>query len=142
LSELDYDILLSYDYGACPHLLGTAKLFLISSEIKSEILSAAAYGSAMRSSNEGSQELAASRGLDLDIDMERIRPPYRCERPGEDSGTSGFEPLDLNGEAMTDEDLASWRLYRSVMGSGDFSRYIIPWGVEKILQSLGEIRPG
>ncbi len=98
----------------------------------SERLFAASYGCAVRSTNEGLQELAASRGLDLDIDMERIRPLYRSERPGKDSGTSGFEPLDLNGEIMTDEDRASWRLYHSVMGPWVFSRQIIPRGVEKI----------
>ena len=78
----------------------------------SERLFAAAYGSAMRSANEGLEELAlwvyrevfedgcppahillrdyargiielaASRGLNLDIDMERVRPPYRSEWTG------------------------------------------------------------
>jgi hypothetical protein len=131
----------------------------------SERLLAAAYGSAMRSSNEGLEELAlwvygevfedgcppahillrdyargiielaVSRGLDLDIDMERIRPPYRSEWTGDVPSVGECEPPDLGGESITDEDRASWRLYRSVMDSGDFSRYIIPRGVEKISRS-------
>jgi hypothetical protein len=146
-------------------LLGTEKLCLISSEIKSERLLAAAYGCAMRSTNEGLQglalwvyrevfedrrppthillrdyargiiELAVRCGLDLEIDMERVRPPYRSEWLGDIQSVDEFELPDLSGEAITDEDRASWHLYHSVMDHGDFSRYIIPRGVEKISRS-------
>jgi len=131
----------------------------------SERLFAAAYGCAMRSSNEGLRELAlwvyrevfengcppahillrdyargiielaASRGLDLEIDMERIRPPYRSEWIGDVPGVGEFEAADLSGEAITDENRASWRLYHSVIDHGDFSQYIIPRGIEKISRS-------
>ncbi len=78
---------------------------------------------------------AASRDLDLEIDMERIRPPYRSEWTGDVSNADQFESPDLSGEAITDEDRASWRLYHSVMDHGDFSRYTILQGVEKISRS-------
>jgi len=78
---------------------------------------------------------ATSRGLDLDIDMERIRPPYRSEWIGDVPGVGEFEAADLSGEAITDENRASWRLYHSAMDHGDFSHYIIPRGVEKISRS-------
>jgi hypothetical protein len=131
----------------------------------SERLLAAAYGCAMRSSNEGLEELAlwvyrevfedgrppahillrdyargiielAVRcGLDLEIDMERVRPPYRSEWPGDIPSVDEFERPNLSEETITDEDRASWRLYHSVMDHGDFSRYIILRGVEKISRS-------
>jgi len=78
---------------------------------------------------------AASRGLDLENDMERIRPPYRSEWIGDVPGVGEFEAADLGGEAITDKDRASWCLYHSVMDHGDFSQYIIPRGIEKISRS-------
>ncbi len=80
-------------------------------------------------------ELAVRCGLDLEIDMERVRPPYRSEWPEDIPSVDEFELPDLSGEAITDEDRASWHLYHSVMDHGDFSRYIIPRGVEKISRS-------
>jgi len=103
----------------------------------SERLFAAAYGYAMRASDEGLEELAlwvhgevfedgrppahillrdyargiielaARCGLDLEIDMERVRPPYRSEWPGDIASVDEFERPDLSGEAITDEDRAS-----------------------------------
>jgi hypothetical protein len=131
----------------------------------SERLFAAAYGSAMRSTNKGLEELAlwvyrevfedgcppahillrdyargiielaVSRGFDLEIDIETIRPPYMGEWTGDVPSADQFEPPALGGKAITDENMAYCCLYRSVMGSGDFSQYIIPQGVEKISQS-------
>jgi|GEM_PF-3768927 hypothetical protein len=61
----------------------------------------------------------------------QIRPPYRREWIGDVPGVGEFEAADLSGEAITDEDRASWRLYHSI-DHADFSQYIIPRGVGKI----------
>jgi hypothetical protein len=61
--------------------------------------------------------------------------PYRSEWPGDIPSVDEFELPDLSGETVTDEDRASWHLYHSVMDHGDFSRYIILRGVEKISRS-------
>lgn len=131
----------------------------------SERLFSAAYGCVMRNSNDGLKELAlwvyrqvfedrhppahvllrdyargiielaASRGLDLDIDIERICPPYESEWTGDVTSVGESEAPNLSGEAITDERRAFWHLYHSVMDHGDFSRYIIPRGVDKISRS-------
>ncbi len=71
-------------------------------------------------------ELALHRGIKLDIDVENIRPPYKSEWPSFEIPTK--EELNKYGEwqeGMPDEEWARVHLYKSVMGFGDFARYVI-----------------
>jgi len=71
-------------------------------------------------------ELALYRGINLDITVEKIRPPYKSEWPSFEIPTE--EELKNYGEGqegMRDEGWARVHLYDSVMGSEDFARYII-----------------
>ncbi|MBU7046922.1 MAG: ATP-binding protein [Theionarchaea archaeon] len=69
-------------------------------------------------------ELALHRGSPLDIDIEKIRPPYQSEWPSE---IPAEEELKSNRwhEGMSNEELAEAEIHRSVAGYGDFARYII-----------------
>jgi len=71
-------------------------------------------------------ELALHRGIRLDINVEKIRPPYKSEWPSFKIPTE--EELKKYGEwqeGMPDEEWARVHLYDSVMVFGDFARYII-----------------
>jgi len=71
-------------------------------------------------------ELALHRGIKLNINVEKIRPPYKSEWPSFEIPTE--EELKKYGEwqkDMLDEEWARVNLHDSVMGFGDFARYII-----------------
>lgn len=71
-------------------------------------------------------EVALHRGMRLDIDVQKIRPPYKSEWPSFDIPAP--EELKKYGEwreDMPDEEWARVHLYKSVMGIEDFARYII-----------------
>jgi hypothetical protein len=134
----------------------------------SERLFAAAYGCAMRTTDEdglaqlakdvfhivfesgsppphiltrdyarGVIEVAIRRCARLAIDASRIRPPYKSEWPGlviPDPDT--VKQLGKLEDNMPNEQWAMVHLHQSVMGSEDFSRYIIgdlhAWSSERI----------
>ncbi|MCD6239204.1 MAG: ATP-binding protein [Thermotogae bacterium] len=76
-------------------------------------------------------ELALHRGIKLDINVEKIRPPYKSEWPSFEIPTKEeLKKYSEWQEGMHDEEWARVDLYDSVMGFGDFARYIIGtnWG--------------
>lgn len=84
-------------------------------------------------------ELALKRDAALDLDLDKIRPPYRSEWP---TMIPTAEDLKKYGEwqdGMADEERARLALYHSVMDWGDFARYIIgtnggsfPWSSRRL----------
>ena len=70
-------------------------------------------------------ELALNRGIDLGIDLEKIRPPYKSEWPSNISTEEELKKYREWKKGMPDEERARVHLYDSVMGFGDFARYII-----------------
>lgn len=88
-------------------------------------------------------ELALYRGTALDVDMEKVRPPYESEWPSEIPTNEELEKYRERWEGMPEEELARAWIYSSVMGFGDFARYVIginayhfPWSSHR----LGEPR--
>lgn len=92
----------------------------------------------------GVVELALHSGIELDIDVEKIKPPYKSEWPSFEIPTE--EELKKYGEwedGMPDEEWARVHLYNSVMGFEDFARYIIgtnSGGFEWSTRRLNEAR--
>lgn len=76
-------------------------------------------------------ELALHRGIDLHIDLKKIRPPYNSEWPSEIPTEKELKKYGKWQKDMQDEEWARISIYSSVMGSGDFARYIIGtnWGL-------------
>ncbi|NOR48631.1 MAG: hypothetical protein GQ533_11405 [Methanosarcinaceae archaeon] len=70
-------------------------------------------------------EVALNCGMELDIDIQKIRPPYNSEWPSNIPSAEELEKYSEWQEDMPDEKWALVNLYDSVMGSGDFARYII-----------------
>ncbi len=71
-------------------------------------------------------ELALYRGIELDIDIKKIRPPYSSEWPVYRIPTE--KELEKYGKWKKDlpeKEVGLLILYRSVMRDGDFARYII-----------------
>lgn len=78
----------------------------------------------------GVVELALHRGLDLDIEVAKIRPPYGSEWPAaipEKGALAKYDPIGTEHNEAADE---RWCLYNSVMGDGDFANYVLsPYGL-------------
>jgi len=72
----------------------------------------------------GAIELALHREISLQIEMDKIRPPYTSEWPSEIPTEDEVEKFGRHKD-MPDEEFARWRIYGSVMEGGDFARYII-----------------
>ena len=71
-------------------------------------------------------ELALYRGMRLDIEVEKIRPPYKSDWPSFDiPKEEELKKYDEWKKVMPDEEWARVHLYNSVMGFEDFARYII-----------------
>ena len=70
-------------------------------------------------------ELALHLGIELDIDTDRVRPPYKSEWPSKIPTEEELKKYDEWEEGMSDEKWARGDLYGSVMGFGDFARYVI-----------------
>lgn len=71
-------------------------------------------------------ELALHRGMRLNIEVDRIRPPYKSDWPSFEIPTE--EDLKKYGEWQKDvpgEEWARVHLYSSIMGFEDFARYVI-----------------
>lgn len=74
----------------------------------------------------GVVELTLHRGIELDINVKKIRPPYKSEWPLFEIPIE--EELKKYGtweKDMPDEEWSRVHLYNSVMGFEDFARYII-----------------
>jgi hypothetical protein len=71
-------------------------------------------------------ELAIRRGIVLDIDVGKVHPPYKSKWPPFDiPAEKELEEVGEWRKDMPDEEKARLDLYDSVMGFGDFARYII-----------------
>lgn len=73
----------------------------------------------------GVVEVALHRGIKLAIDVDKVKPPYGSEWPSEIPTEEELKEHGEWREDMPDEEWARVSLYDSVMGSGDFARYII-----------------
>lgn len=73
----------------------------------------------------GVVEVAISDGAELDIDQRKIRPPYKSEWPLEIPPEGELEKYGEWSEDMPEEERALLSIYYSVMGYGDFARYVI-----------------
>ena len=88
-------------------------------------------------------ELALHRGAELDIDEQRIRPPYKSEWPFAFAIPTKEELEKYRGEYnkdMPEEKLSGLHLYDSVMGFEDFNIYVIGDLTEWSSQRLDEPR--
>ena len=70
-------------------------------------------------------ESALHRGLKLSIPVRKVRPPYRSEWPSEIASEDSLKKFGEWQKDMPEEEGARLSLYSSVMGSGDFARYVI-----------------
>ncbi|MCW5318355.1 ATP-binding protein [Nostoc sp. KVJ3] len=71
-------------------------------------------------------EVAKHRGiLPQSVDIERCRPPYQTPWLVDIPTKEELEPYGETWEGMDDRDWSQWGLYNSVMGHGDFARYVI-----------------
>lgn len=71
-------------------------------------------------------ELALHRGIKLDINVGKIRPPYKSDWPSFEIPTEKeLKKYSEWQKGMPGEERAGVHLYDSVMGFGDFARYII-----------------
>lgn len=74
----------------------------------------------------GIVELALQCGPELNIDESKIRPPYKSAWPSFEIPTEKeLQKYDTVEKDMPDEEWARVHLHNSVMGFGDFARYII-----------------
>lgn len=87
----------------------------------------------------GAIEVALQHGADLNINSEQIRPPYCSDWPSlEIPALEDLEKWREWNNEMPEEEWARVHLYESVMGQGDFSRYVIGELDEWSSESLGE----
>jgi len=70
-------------------------------------------------------ELALRLGFELDISLEKARPPYGSEWPENIPSEKELEVYGKKEDDTPDEFWAQVEIYDSVMGFGDFARYII-----------------
>ena len=70
-------------------------------------------------------ECAFNRGAQLKIPRSRIRSPFRSRWPKRIPSKKSLEKYGRWEEGMPDAELARFEIYHSVMGFGDFARYII-----------------
>lgn len=76
-------------------------------------------------------EVALHRGIKLQIDVNKIRPPHRSEWPDEIPTKPELEKkYDRRSRERSDDEIAQSRIVHSVIGSEDFARYVIGtnWG--------------
>jgi hypothetical protein len=87
----------------------------------------------------GVVELALHQSIELDIDVDKVRPPYGSEWPNEIPSEEELEKYGEVSDGMADEEWARVNLYHSVMSWGDFARYVIgtnsggfPWSSRRL----------
>jgi hypothetical protein len=80
----------------------------------------------IRDYSRGVIETAAALGVALDVDLSRIRPPYRSDWPKAIPSTEELETkYGWHKDKMPDTEWSRKAIYNSVMGFGDFARYVI-----------------
>jgi len=70
-------------------------------------------------------EVALHRSVELNIDIRKVRPPYKSEWPSNIPTEEELKKYREWKDDMPDEEWARVHLYDSVMNLGDFARYII-----------------
>lgn len=71
-------------------------------------------------------ELALHRGIEIDVDIALVRPPYQSEWPSEIPSKDSLKEYGEFKEDMPDEELAQLSIYASVVQDlGDFAHYVI-----------------
>lgn len=70
-------------------------------------------------------EVVSHRGVKLNINVQRIRPPYKSKWPSKIPKKKDLKKYGEWQKEMSDGERARFRLYYSVMDSGDFARYVI-----------------
>ncbi|HEX7997691.1 MAG TPA: AVAST type 2 anti-phage system protein Avs2 [Pyrinomonadaceae bacterium] len=76
-------------------------------------------------------ERALYLGIDLQIDVDKVRPPYNSEWPDDIPSKEELEgKYNPKGLGRSDDGVAQAEIVHSVMGSEDFARYVIGtnWG--------------
>lgn len=73
----------------------------------------------------GIVESAVHKGFKLDIEINKIRPPYKSAWPKKIPSEKELKKYGKYTGEKSEEKLAELTLYDSVMGTGDFARYII-----------------
>lgn len=79
----------------------------------------------LRDSARGIVELALAERPDLKVDESKIRPPYASEWPNQIPTQQELEKFNEWHEKMPEAEWSRTSLYNSVLGHGDFARYII-----------------
>lgn len=71
-------------------------------------------------------ETALQRGIALDVDLNKVRPPYTSTFPDDIPSEEELKAkYDNFGSVKQDREYAQAEIWSSVMGYGDFARYII-----------------
>jgi hypothetical protein len=71
-------------------------------------------------------EAAVSSGTTLDVSLSKVRPPYQSEWPKQIPSKEDLEAkYGWTKDGMADNEWARYSIYSSVMGFGDFARYVI-----------------
>ncbi len=71
-------------------------------------------------------DLALHHGLALKVEETKIRPPYKSEWPPTiPSEQEISEKYKRDAKGLSEQEFGLWSIYHSVMGLGDFGRYII-----------------
>ncbi len=100
----------------------------------------------MRDYARGVIEEAVHRGASLDLDLDKVRPPYGSAWPS--FPVPGEDELDAWGKVCDEMPSAEWsrfHLYNSTMGgiTGDFSHYVIgdlhQWSSERWIKFIAPL---
>lgn len=71
-------------------------------------------------------EVALNFGIELDIDVGKVRPPYGSDWIGDPPSKEELEKRFNTWEGQrSDQEIAQSKIFNSVMGSEDFARYVI-----------------
>ena len=70
-------------------------------------------------------ETAVHWGVQLNFELQKVRPPYKSEWPASIPTKEDLKKFNESHDGMADEEWSRVEIYDSVMGSGDFARYII-----------------
>lgn len=70
-------------------------------------------------------EFAVYKKLELDIEIDKIRPPYKSKWISKLPSTKEFKAFDSWNKSMTEEEKQTRHLYHSIIGQSDFARYVI-----------------
>lgn len=85
-------------------------------------------------------EATLYRGLDLGLDVEKVRPPYASDWPSDIPTADEVDAWRYCAEDASDAERTRSRVTSSAMNS-DFAWYIVPGGLKWSRRALGEPRP-